>query len=96
MVRLEDLVFYPHETVRKICECVDGKYVGDDNLSMTLDSAKAKDDKIHGKDRTGLVRAMIAHVTQNRTKGMTLDDAAFAKQTLEDSVMRTFGYKSPT
>lgn len=96
MVRLEDLVFYPHETLRTVCECVEGKYVGDDNLSLSLDSAKARDDKIHGKDRTGLVRAMILHVTQNLTKGMTLDDATFAKKTLEDSVMSMFGYKSPS
>jgi hypothetical protein len=53
MIRLEDLVFYPHETLRQVCECAIGggggdatdtedgyfEYVGDENLVLSLDSA---------------------------------------------------------
>jgi hypothetical protein len=99
MVRLEDLVFYPHETLRQICECYEGAtYIGDDNLSMTLESVKGGSDNIHGKaeDRTGLVDAMIKHVLQNRTKGMTKEDYAFAtKLMLESKIPRTFAYQIP-
>ncbi|VEU35654.1 unnamed protein product [Pseudo-nitzschia multistriata] len=76
MIRLEDLVFYPHETLKMVCECAndddDGdeqkasfEYVGDENLELSLESAiKGKGDKvdnIHGKDRTGLLGAMKKH-----------------------------------
>jgi hypothetical protein len=96
MVRLEDLVFYPHETLKQICDCVEGTYVGEENLSLSMDSAKGiQPDKIHGSDKTGLVQAMISHVLKNRTEGMTVEDADFAKTTLENSVMQIFGYKPP-
>jgi hypothetical protein len=99
MVRLEDLVFYPHETLRQICECYDGAvYIGDDKLSLSLDSVKGGSDNIHGKaeDRPGLVEAMINHALQNRTKGMTQDDYAFAASLLQDSEIRqAFGYNIP-
>jgi len=75
MIRLEDLVFYPHETLKTICECAneDGdtedsrafEYVGDENLEMSLDSAIGGSgkmvDSIHGKERTGLLGAMKKH-----------------------------------
>ncbi|KAG7342006.1 hypothetical protein IV203_007098 [Nitzschia inconspicua] len=99
MVRLEDLVFYPHETLRQICECYDGAvYVGDDMLSLTLESVKGGSDNIHGKaeDRSGLIDAMINHALQNRTKGMTMADYTFSTALLRDSKMRQeFGYTVP-
>jgi hypothetical protein len=95
MVRLEDLVFYPHETLRKVCECYEGAtYVGDENVSLSLESSKQKADNIHGKDRTGLIDAMIKHATQNLTKGMTNADLDFARRVLKNSVVRqALGYK---
>ena len=96
MVRLEDLVFYPHETLKQICECVEGTYVGEENLVLSMDSVKGKNaDNIHGKDKTGLIKAMISHALNNRTEGMTVEDADFAKKILQNSVMQVFGYKLP-
>jgi hypothetical protein len=96
IVRLEDLVFYPHETVKQICECVEGVYVGEENLSLKLNSSKGvKPDNIHGNDKTGLLKAIISHTLNNRTEGMTQEDADFAAKTLENSVMQLFGYKPP-
>ena len=76
MIRLEDLVYYPHETLRQICECGGGsettdngegyfEYIGDQNLVLSLDSAIRGEgngvDNIHGKDRVGLIGAMAKH-----------------------------------
>lgn len=76
MIRLEDLVFYPHETLKQICECGGGsqdagngegyfEYIGDENLVLSLDSAIRGEgkgvDNIHGKDRVGLLGAMAKH-----------------------------------
>ena len=77
MIRLEDLVFYPHETLGQVCECVIGEdekdhaesgyfeYIGDENLILSLDSAIRGSgkgvDNIHGKERAGLLAAMAKH-----------------------------------
>ena len=76
MIRLEDLVFYPHETLRQVCECAIGgddttdagdghfEYIGDENLVLSLDSAirgSGAIDNVHGKDRVGLLGAMAKH-----------------------------------
>jgi len=121
MIRLEDLVFYPHETLRQVCECVIGggegetedskvgyfEYIGDENLILSLDSAirgngKNADslDKIHGKDRTGLLGAMAKHAgphsVSHRASGMTKEDLEFASKVVkDDETMSFFGYKVP-
>lgn len=77
MIRLEDLVYYPHETLRQVCECANGgsgstdtdggyfEYIGDENLVLSLDSAIRGTgkgvDNMHGHDRTGLLGAMAKH-----------------------------------
>lgn len=102
MIRLEDLVFYPHETIKQVCECVDGGiYVGDENLILSLESAIQGSgkgvDNIHGHDRTGLLGAMSKHISGDRTEGMTHDDYKFATNVLQQSdVMKYFQYKFPS
>ena len=102
MIRLEDLVFYPHETIRQVCECVEGAvYVGDENLQLNLNSAIGGSgvgvDNIHGTDRTGLLGAMAKHIKSNKTKGMTKEDYNFAIAALTESdVMNYFRYKIPS
>lgn len=96
MVRLEDLVFYPHETIQQICDCVEGEYVGEERLTLKLNSSKGVEpDHIHGSDKPGYVKAMLSHILNNRTEGMTPEDADYAAKALEDSVMQIFGYKLP-
>ena len=73
------------------------QYVGDDNLTLTLESAIQGGDNIHGKDRTGLLGAMSNHATSNRTKGMTTEDLQFAINALTQSdTMNYFQYNIPT
>jgi hypothetical protein len=97
MVRLEDLVFYPHETVRKICECYGGgaTYVGDDQLTVPSGPSKPSG-TVHGAVQTGLMDAMVQHVTRNRTTGMTTDDLHFVRNVFRNSrLIQMFGYKVP-
>jgi hypothetical protein len=97
MVRLEDLVFYPHETIRKLCDCYgDGAtYVGDDRLTIPTGPSKPSD-HVHGAVQTGLMDAMVQHATRNRTRGMTNDDVRFVRNVFHDSkLFRMFGYKLP-
>ncbi len=115
MIRLEDLVFYPHETIRQICECAGGskdsndgegyfEYVGDENLVLSLETSIRGNhpmlDKIHGKDRVGLLGAMAKHAgnfsVTHRAQGMTKEDLEFATDVLKESdVMTYFQYKVP-
>ena len=100
MLRLEDLVFRPRETLRRVCECVDGAFLAGD-LTLPRGSAIQGSgfgvDNIHGKDRTGLLGAMAAHALSNRTRGMTPEDLDFALETLNGSkTMKYFRYTLPT
>ena len=94
IVRLEDVVFHPEKVLKEVCNCVDGSL--SKTLTLTGESAKAGDEKFHGKNLTNLADAMVSHVFTNRTKGMTRDDHTYAIEALEDSVMKTFGYTNPT
>ena len=93
MVRLEDLVYHPRAVLTQVCHCVEGILA--DNLTLPEKSAKQGADHIHGKVKTGLLDAMIKHAQGNRTHGMTLDDLQFARQVLDESIMKEFGYKHP-
>ena len=93
MVRLEDLVYHPRLVLTEICGCVGGKL--EEELTLAEESAKSGE-RVHGTNRTGLVDAMVKHVHGNRTQGMTLDDAAFARAVLDESLMHLFGYEHPS
>ena len=106
MIRLEDLVFYPHETLRQVCECAIGgddttnagdgyfEYIGDESLILSLDSAIKGGDNIHGKDRVGLLGAMAKHAgpfsVSHRATGMTKEDLEFATNVLKESETMSF------
>jgi hypothetical protein len=93
MVRLEDLVYHPRTVLTQVCHCVEG--IISENLTLPEKSVKQGSDNIHGKVKTGLLDAMIKHAQGNRTHGMTLDDIQFARDVLDESIMKEFGYKHP-
>jgi len=91
MIRLEDLVFFPQQVLKTICECVGGTVNG--TLSLIGETSKKGLDNVHGSNKTDLTRAMISHIYTNRTKGMTPEDLAYAMETLRDSaVLHAMGY----
>jgi hypothetical protein len=93
MVRLEDLVYHPRAVLTQMCHCVEG--ILSENFTLPEKSAKQGSDNVHGKVKTGLLDAMIMHAQGNRTHGMTLDDLQFAREVLDQSIMKEFGYKHP-
>jgi hypothetical protein len=93
MVRLEDLVYHPQAVLTQVCHCVEG--ILSEHLTLPEKSVKQGADNIHGKVKTGLLDAMIKHAQGNRTHGMTLDDLQFAREVLDESIMKEFGYHHP-
>jgi hypothetical protein len=91
IIRLEDLVFHPRQILHQVCECAGGKL----SENITLAGESSKKGAIHGMNKTNLADAMILHVYSNRTKGMTIDDLQYAKETFKGSVMSAFGYLPP-
>jgi hypothetical protein len=94
LVRMEDLVFHGRNVTEQVCTCVGGESKAD--FEYITDSAKHG--KIHGNDKTTLLQAMIRYGSADklsRTKGMTLEDEAYAKTVFRKDLMEMFGYSHP-
>ena len=93
MVRLEDLVFFPQQVLKVICDCVGGQLA--DPLVLAGNTSKKGGENIHGRNKTDLRMAMISHVYTNRSLGMTQEDMDYASKVLETSqVLQLLGYPS--
>lgn len=97
MIRLEDLVFHPYDTLKPICDCVHGELARKDNFTLEGESIKEGNDRAHSRtQKTDLISAFSLHLRSNRTHGMTLEDKEFAQNVLNDSVVRQyFEYQPP-
>lgn len=95
MVRMEDLVFYPKETTRIICECAGGEIRKDkDSFSFIVDSAKA-DSPGHDKS-TGIFAAWVKYSKRPEPMyGFTPQDYEDAKAVLDKDLMESLGYHHP-
>lgn len=93
-VRMEDLVFYPKETVRAICECAGGEIRTDQDFQFIVDSAKA-DSPGHDAS-TGIYAAWIKYSKPPAPKfGFSDLDYEAAIEALDPGLMEAFGYKHP-
>jgi hypothetical protein len=91
MVRLEDLVFFPQQVLKDVCDCVGGQLT--DPLVLEGDSSKQGGENVHGSNKTDLRAAMISHIYTNRSQGMTRDDMEYASKVLKQSqVLQRLGY----
>ena len=97
MIRLEDLVFYPYETLKSVCDCVGGTFATKANLFLRGENIKNQSIVAHSRtQKTDLKSAFFLHLRSNRTHGMTSADKEFARIVLDNSVVRQFfGYKPP-
>ena len=95
VVRMEDLVFYPKETTRLVCECAGGKIRTDqENFQFVVDSAKA-DSPGHDKS-TGIFAAWVKYSTRPEPRfGFSEQDYEAAKEALNGKLMASLGYKHP-
>lgn len=95
IVRFEDLVFFPKQVVRQVCQCAGGA-MEDGPFQYIVESAKKG--SAHGakSQRTGFVDAIIRYGTsKGRWRGMTRQDLEYAKQTLGVRLLNEFHYLGP-
>ncbi len=95
VVRMEDLVFYPKETTRLICECAGGEIRTDqDRFQFVVDSAKA-DSPGHDKS-TGIFAAWVKYSRRPEPRfGFSEQDYEAAREALDEKLMDSLGYKHP-
>ena len=93
LVRYEDLLFFPKQTVTQVCECAGGQM--NDKFGYLVESAKRG--AVHGAQRTGYMDAIIKYGHQeDRWNNMTSADLVFARQTLDANLMKLFAYHYPS
>eukprot|EP00586_Coscinodiscus_wailesii_P017310 CAMPEP_0172493460 /NCGR_PEP_ID=MMETSP1066-20121228/24924_1 /TAXON_ID=671091 /ORGANISM="Coscinodiscus wailesii, Strain CCMP2513" /LENGTH=239 /DNA_ID=CAMNT_0013263655 /DNA_START=431 /DNA_END=1150 /DNA_ORIENTATION=- len=92
MVRFEDLLFYPEEVTKLICECAGGMMTK--VFEVELDNAKAG-----MKGHTGtsdFYDAVMRYSNESlRVDGYTKNDLEFARQTINTDLMKAFRYTFP-
>lgn len=97
MIRLEDLVFFPRQVLRSICECVNGTFANETSFKLGGNSTKENSSEQHSRTlKTNLASSFSLHVHSNRTLGMTSDDYYYARSVLDNSTMSIFGYQHPS
>lgn len=90
LVRAEDLIFFPEQVTRKVCECAGGKMK--EKFSLVQEDLKTKH-FLSAKESRDMSSMMIRYGSgTNRTKQMTKDDLEYAKIHLDSALMKMYGY----
>lgn len=95
IVRYEDLIFYPHQVVTRVCECGGGSMRKDGTFHYVTQSAK-KGKNAHGPSsaRTGYVDAIIKYGSAaHRFDGYTPHDLKYFHDSINKEHMKMFRYK---
>jgi hypothetical protein len=93
LVRYEDMIFYPKEVTRQLCEVCAGGTLRQD-FSYQVDSAKQGPG--HGDVRTSWITAIIRYGSDRwRLRGLTKEDLLLAKEALDITMMQAFSYQQP-
>eukprot|EP00980_Cylindrotheca_fusiformis_P001238 scaffold331_cov117-Cylindrotheca_fusiformis.AAC.16 len=94
VVRMEDLVVYPKETITQVCECAGGQIRTDQPFKYVVDSAK-KDSPGHDKT-TGIYQAWIKYAQRPQPMGgLSKEDYLNAQIALNQTLMELLGYHHP-
>ena len=94
-VRMEDLVFYPKETTKAVCECAGGNIRTDQPFQFIVDSAKA--DSPGHDHSTGIFAAWVKYSKRPLPRhGLFEEDYVAAKQALDQNLMESLGYDHPS
>ena len=92
-VRVEDLVFYPKETISTVCECAGGMMRPDRPFQFIGQSAK---EGVGHNSSTGLYEAWIKYSKLPEPNGGLSDlDYLSAQEGLNQTIMDLFGYRHP-
>ena len=92
MVRVEDLMFYPNETIHQICQCAGAKVTKD--FRLLVPSAKAEMSG-HKQGGTNLLDAFLKYGKPRTYSYFPRRDLVAAKQVLDREMMDAFGYGHP-
>lgn len=98
VVRMEDLVFYPKETIQQVCECAGGKVRDDQPFEMITGSAKAIGNSKGHDTSTGIFEAWVKYSKPNTKEryGFAEADYTNAAKALDGTLMKSLGYKHPS
>ncbi|GKZ00539.1 hypothetical protein MPSEU_001006300 [Mayamaea pseudoterrestris] len=93
LVRLEDLWFQPHKTIRKLKECTGAMWRSDDEqFTYVVDASKWEHVRFQGP-QSNLVSSMVKHCDlRRRVQNLTPDDLKVIAEVLSDDLMQQFGY----
>ena len=93
LVRFEDLLFHPEETVTRVCECAGGVRSSSRGFRYVVDTAK-KGVAAHGKQRTGYVDALVKYGTKSkRYKGWdSAADLEYARDHIDTALLEGMQY----
>lgn len=96
VIRMEDIVFYPKETIYKVCECAGGKIREDQAFQLVTDSAKG-DSPGHDAS-TGTYEAWVKYSLPNTRERYAFSEADYnhAAMALNQTLMEHLGYKHPS
>jgi hypothetical protein len=102
MTRMEDLLFFPDQTVPAICECAGGKIISgpspnSTHIKIIAESAKKKSVRTRpGEEHTGYLDALIRYGNPStRSRGFTAHDLKYGKHYLDPTLLDLFGYQHP-
>jgi hypothetical protein len=93
MVRMEDLLFYPKETITQICDCVGGS-MDVTGFTVLAQSAKGYANG-HGNHKTGLVDGWIKYGNRRTYERFTPTDWSAAREIVDKDMLEYFGYLLP-
>ena len=96
MVRMEDLIFYPHQVLPQICKCAGGTLLNaDGNTKVSLESAKKNVPGHQQRLSTTFLQAVIKYGNLRTWERFPLRDHTAARAILDRELMETFEYKHP-
>jgi len=97
IIRYEDLLFHLDEVLPKICDCAGGTNKNKDGkIRRKVEPPQLKKDAVNGQKKSNnLLSSMVAYGDETKMlKGMKDEDIEYARGTLQEQLMDTFGYQN--
>jgi hypothetical protein len=95
MIRMEDLIFYPHKVIPKICHCAGATLSHGGAIKVPLESAKQDARGHQMRYSTTYLQAVIKYGNLRTWERFPLRDRVAARGILDNEMMETFGYQHP-
>ncbi len=98
IVRFEDVIFFPYEVTKQVCDCAGGvlghreddKDVADGTFHYVVRSAKTG--PAHGAQRNGLIDSWAKYGSSNPKDAYSEEEIRIAMDILDPLLLNTFGY----